>query len=396
MTTQAFAVKDIKSNPFRDLHLYPLNQEKIGVLRESILTTGFWDNLVARINAKGKPELAYGHHRLEAVKQECGADHIINLIVRDINDTQMLQMMARENMEEWGTSFPVVIDTIRVAVVALAGGRVAFEEVPNKTRNSYIREAPSFLPDGVCVGGSPTHSYTAQTLGAFLGWLDKDGTASKRLLNGLNALELLELDCMQTSNFDNLGKEEGYALTTQTKKTYARYVAKAKDADKEAKQAKKDGNLSIEARQKKQAAKARADGVKAAQVVADTISDELQTGTLDKSIPARAMELDKPHKNTAPPDINRVIRDLAGSVNKVLAEDDKKLEKFEGLARFFGEADFIEARGLHKALLSLSARAAGMASAIKLEEHKDYEETRKKANNPRVRDGGSLRVIQGG
>jgi len=80
------------------------------------------------------PELAYGHHRLKAVEDELGGDYAINLIVRDLDDTQMLQMMARENMEEWGASFPVVLDTIRVAVKAFAEGRVEFDPVPEKTK----------------------------------------------------------------------------------------------------------------------------------------------------------------------------------------------------------------------------------------------------------------------
>jgi len=152
----------------------------------------------------------------------------------------MLQMMARENMEDWATSFPVVLDTIRMAVQAFAEKKVEFVLVPTKTRNSYIREAPSFLP-GVCVGPSPTHIYTAQTLGAFLGWLDTDGTATKRLLNGLNALELIERDCMSSDNFDGLSKEQGYALTTETKKTYGRYIAKGAREDKEATKAQGGG-----------------------------------------------------------------------------------------------------------------------------------------------------------
>ncbi len=111
----------------------------------------------------------------------------VNLIVRDLDDTQMLQMMAHENMEEWGTSFPVVLDTIRVAVEAFAEGKVEFDEVPGKTPTKHVRNAPSFLT-GRCSGGPPQHAYTASTLGEFLGWLDADGHAATRLRNGLNAL----------------------------------------------------------------------------------------------------------------------------------------------------------------------------------------------------------------
>ena len=43
--------------------------------------------------------------------------------------------------------------------------------------------------------GNP--GYTAITLGEFLGWLNTGGKATNRLLTGLNALELIEIDCMQ-------------------------------------------------------------------------------------------------------------------------------------------------------------------------------------------------------
>ncbi len=112
--------------------------------------------------------------------------------------------LARENMEEWGASVPVVLDTIRVAVKAFAEGKVEFDEVPGDTRKTYIRSAPSFLPGNERALGGRARSYTASTLGEFLGWLVKDGNASMRLLNGLNALELIEQDCMSADNFDGL------------------------------------------------------------------------------------------------------------------------------------------------------------------------------------------------
>jgi len=55
----------------------------------------------------------------EALKKEFGGDEEVKLIIRDLDDTQMLQIMARENMEEWGGSYSVVLDTIRVPKRAL-------------------------------------------------------------------------------------------------------------------------------------------------------------------------------------------------------------------------------------------------------------------------------------
>ena len=96
-------------------------------------------------------------------------------------------------MEDWETSLPVVLDTIKVTVKAFADGKVELKPVPDKTRTGYIRQAPEFATG---CGEHLLHIYTAITLGEFLGWLDVNGKASKRLLSGLNALELIELDCI--------------------------------------------------------------------------------------------------------------------------------------------------------------------------------------------------------
>jgi ParB-like chromosome segregation protein Spo0J len=48
-----------------------MQQEKIAALKESIGSTDFWDNLVARraLDGHGGIEIAFGHHRLEALKE---------------------------------------------------------------------------------------------------------------------------------------------------------------------------------------------------------------------------------------------------------------------------------------------------------------------------------------
>ena len=67
--------------------------------------------------------------------------------------------MARENMEEWGTSFSVVLDTIRVAVKAFAKGEVKFDPVPEDTNKKYTTapgksEAAGAPGRGGCQPGS--------------------------------------------------------------------------------------------------------------------------------------------------------------------------------------------------------------------------------------------------
>ena len=75
-------IKDVKPNPFRNLDSYPLNRQKIRELRKSIRKTGFWANVVARINARGDVEIAYGHHRIKAAQRELGRSAEIELVIR--------------------------------------------------------------------------------------------------------------------------------------------------------------------------------------------------------------------------------------------------------------------------------------------------------------------------
>ncbi len=129
VTQQTFALGDIRPNPFRNIERYPINREKVEKLKESINRTDFWDNLVARIGADGKPEIAYGHHRMVALRELYPDDHKVSLIVRDLDDAAMLHVMADENMKEWGADSAIEVETVRavrdylIAGVDLIAGR---------------------------------------------------------------------------------------------------------------------------------------------------------------------------------------------------------------------------------------------------------------------------------
>jgi len=62
-----FKLKDVKPNPFRRTEKYPLIAGKVEFLKTSIENTDFWENIIGR-EVDGKLEIAYGHHRLEALK----------------------------------------------------------------------------------------------------------------------------------------------------------------------------------------------------------------------------------------------------------------------------------------------------------------------------------------
>ncbi len=98
-----YQLKNIVKNPFRDYDINPLNADKIEKLKESIKKTNFWDNVLARPNGD-LLELAYGHHRLEALRQIYDDNHTIEVIVLDLDDDEMLQIMMNENDDWYGSS----------------------------------------------------------------------------------------------------------------------------------------------------------------------------------------------------------------------------------------------------------------------------------------------------
>lgn len=109
-------VKDVSPNPYRNIEHYPLNKDKIIALTQSIEKTGFWDNLVAR-EVNGKIEIAYGHHRIEALRlaEGFGYDFEFELPIKEIDNGTMIQIMANENMQEWSHSIGVIDETVKVA-----------------------------------------------------------------------------------------------------------------------------------------------------------------------------------------------------------------------------------------------------------------------------------------
>lgn len=100
---------DIASNPFRNEESYVYDEQKIKALAESIGDTSFWENLLARKTKTGQVELAYGHHRLMALKMLVSEGlkefEEIKLNIRpetQLTDERMLKIFAQENKDDWG------------------------------------------------------------------------------------------------------------------------------------------------------------------------------------------------------------------------------------------------------------------------------------------------------
>ena len=159
-------IKDLYPNPYRDMDNYPINREKVETLKASIKQTGFWDNIVAR-NMDGKIQIAYGHHRLTALREALPWDTEVDIPIKDLPDSVMIQIMANENMEEYRTGPAIIDETVRVAKKYL-------EEHPEEKMNlSAVDERLR----------SKNYPIGAKVISAFLNWPETRVSYSLERLN---------------------------------------------------------------------------------------------------------------------------------------------------------------------------------------------------------------------
>ena len=194
-------LENIRPNPFRDLSLYPLSDSKVEALKDSIKSTGYWDNTVVRA-VGDKYELSHGHHRLEALRQLGKTE--AEFIVKDLDDAMMLKTMMLENLRE-GDTVSGERESIRSLVVAFGKGELSLPRA--KGKNSQMRSAPSFLVGGAAPS-SRENAYTASSLSEFL-----DDTLSKdKIKIHLRALEAIEQGHITEEDLQGLSLKKAKAV----------------------------------------------------------------------------------------------------------------------------------------------------------------------------------------
>ena len=104
----------IDPNPFRLTKKYPYVDSKIDALTRSMKhdDIGCWEGVIARKRG-GRYQIAFGHHRVQAAKKIRLKS--VPLIIRDLNDREMVQFMGRENLDDYAVSFPVLLETWEAA-----------------------------------------------------------------------------------------------------------------------------------------------------------------------------------------------------------------------------------------------------------------------------------------
>ena len=270
-----YQLKDVRPNPFRRSEKYPILKEKVEELVESIETTGFWENIVGR-EVDGKLQVAYGHHRLEALKKVFPLTQEFDWRVRKLSDGTMVQMMARENSEAYKQNADVLLESIRATVQALADGKIEIGKESGQMEAADIknglRYAPSFVigekGDRAAAAGS---AYSTQTLGKFLGINALGG--SSRLSIALNALELIEVGCLPEKNTRGITITE---LKAEVDCRTAEREQARRDAKRAADEKERQAKWAAEEKER-QAARAIAEAKrKAAQAEADKAEREAQ------------------------------------------------------------------------------------------------------------------------
>ena len=217
-------------NPYRDRDTYPIRKEVIAQLKTSFRKAKVWPSIIARETNHGI-EIAFGHHRCDAARELVEEDKEfaawikamrgIPVIFEKLDDAQMIQYMANENLDDYGHDFRYHIETIKAVVRAFGEGKIELN-LKNLKRATVYRVIGSWIPQKRGDDGDDQHlhkKYTIQSVADFLGWTYDDGKVRNRenalVARAFKALELEESGAFKISEiFNGLGPYQAKLLMT--------------------------------------------------------------------------------------------------------------------------------------------------------------------------------------
>jgi hypothetical protein len=359
-------ISDIRPNPFRHIDQYPILREKVDYLRRSFQSTGYWGNIVAR-PVNGKCEIAFGHHRLQAMREEYGEDPEVDILVRELDDQDMLRMMANENMDGFGSSATVRHLAIRAVVEAYAEGKIELRAPDPKTHPTAIRYAPSFVAGDVprAPGGRP---YSALSVAEFLGWVKPSGEAQAKVRSALTALSLIEDGIMTEAQFEGLSTRQAEAVIRQTakakrddEKSAEFYLKTADSAAIVAKNAEDDG-IRLTAKRRETTSRKRGLALRERSrlmpvAIAERVSAAMKDGVSYREAPKIAAEA-MPKPAPALQGQIRFLEKLCFQIDKILRQDsDKNAGQLEMIIKVQQDLDPLHIKETCDTLRRVSARA---------------------------------------
>ena len=139
----------VEYNPYRDLALDPINKDTVDKMKASITDLGFWGGLAVR-KVGTKYQLAFGHHRLEALRELGWEKADLNVVRYD--EDQMVRAMVVENATQRGAEGGATIDSVagivrRIGYLLLTQSKEELEssKIFEDSRNGAEKARTEFL-----------------------------------------------------------------------------------------------------------------------------------------------------------------------------------------------------------------------------------------------------------
>lgn len=319
---ETVSIDAVNPNPHRHLDTYPFVERKVEALMRSIADVGLWEGVIARKDGNSY-QIAFGHHRVEAARR--AGLKSIPLVVRDLDDAEMLKFMGRENGEDYNADFLVMLETWEAAEAFLSKSR------PHAAGNLEASEIAGFLgwtrasDDTTAKGWRMNHTADACA-------------GSSKLLKGKH-ITRGDLEDLSVKAVGELVQTITTRLTT---------------LDKAARDHKWDTRQKTEARRAVEKSAVQAiQGVKSGTTAVKDIRREVDVAIARQTIKSKNPQLFDMALDVLTKQVNRMLKDdsagiKVGEVQKLLADSNVHMNA----------ADTASLDELRSALTNLSRRAA--------------------------------------
>lgn len=296
-------VSNLLPNPFRNIKDYPIDEEKVESLEESYRETGVWPNITARPAKGGKYEIAYGHHRMAAMKKAKIKE--VAIVVEAMTDEVIFKRMVRENDEVYGTSAYGDVETVQQAVAGFASSKWKFPEVPKDTPKKHI----------VNVGPAQgQRQYTEKTLAAFLGKTKESGKPAEAVKVGIDVLKAIDDELVTRQQIKGLTRNQAKVLVQAARKIQKEAKAEAKRIAEEAKKVRERAE-EIKDAHKKAAAKKLAASKERQAVAAESAADVVAKGFVEDIVDDLRVQ------DVSVRDVAKEAKEIAASYDTTPAEE---------------------------------------------------------------------------
>ena len=327
MTRMAIKLKQLRPNPFRDALNYPIHREKIEMLKASIRTTGFWDNLIVRKHSFRSDvvpksdriqeyEVAYGHHRLAALHELCREgmiddDFECELPVRNLDDATMIRIMAAENAGEYRVTSDIIDETVRVA-------------------REYIQKETK----------TPLNEINAADISQFLG----GGWNEDKVSNSLQRLSLFDRGTLTREQVHGLSATAARSVQREVAKVERSVVKAALEASDDATEMTEDDRRRI-----------RTVAQKVARHVAGTVSDHVRSGGSASKIAEKSLDAQVQMVPDNAPDDERKLSTIDAAARAVHAREfQRKIEMLMKYRQYMSAGAKHELQGTLKEVIGWS------------------------------------------